>query len=324
GSSSLSQLNEPIIYVDGVRVDNAAVNMFGGGQGEPSKLDDINPESIERVEILKGAAAATLYGTEASNGVIQIFTKKGRAGAPRFSFQSEWSAVRMATGRMEPMADFAASAEDIERIRNRWGLDVGLYEPFELDVLPTFFTTGFGQAYSASASGGGEFGTYYASVRWTDEDGPFAADKLFDPIEGMDFSRDWNRRLQTTANLALSPHEKVKISINTLYSEMEHETPDNSNNINIYGVFSSALMTQPRLATADNLYGQPAFATLRENMYQVNRAETNHVAGSMNVNFTPVPQLRLDATFGVDYANDDVSWFRPYRWNVDGYSSSLV
>ena len=75
GSSSLSQLNEPIIYVDGIRVDRSAVSL--SGTGNPSRLDDIPPESIERVEILKGAAAATLYGTEASNGVIQIFTKRG-------------------------------------------------------------------------------------------------------------------------------------------------------------------------------------------------------------------------------------------------------
>lgn len=78
GSASLSQSNEPIVIVDGVRVDRGGG--FGGfvgtgGGGSPSRLDDINPAAIERIEILKGAAAAALYGTEASNGVIQIFTK---------------------------------------------------------------------------------------------------------------------------------------------------------------------------------------------------------------------------------------------------------
>jgi TonB-dependent SusC/RagA subfamily outer membrane receptor len=56
------------------------MNVGDGGAAAPSRLDDIDPSSIERVEILKGAAAATLYGTEASNGVIQIFTKKGTLG----------------------------------------------------------------------------------------------------------------------------------------------------------------------------------------------------------------------------------------------------
>src|SRR5262245_41213395 len=76
GNASLTQSNEPIIFVDGIRVNS------GGGQ--TSRLEDIDPESIERIEVLKGAAAATLYGTEASNGVIQIFTKHGSNTAPKW------------------------------------------------------------------------------------------------------------------------------------------------------------------------------------------------------------------------------------------------
>src|SRR5690606_12120798 len=99
GSSSLSQLNEPIVYVDGIRVDRTAADNSGGGtQGNPSHLDDIPPDAIERIEILKGAAAATLYGTEASNGVIQIFTKRGSAGPPRFTVQTDFSVLRAPTG----------------------------------------------------------------------------------------------------------------------------------------------------------------------------------------------------------------------------------
>src|SRR5687768_7907073 len=115
GSSSLSQNNEPIIYVDGIRVDRSASAY--APQGNPSKLDDIPPEAIERIEILKGAAAATLYGTEASNGVIQIFTKKGRAGAPRFTLQVDQTAVQMLTNRIEQLADFAETAADQRRIK---------------------------------------------------------------------------------------------------------------------------------------------------------------------------------------------------------------
>ncbi len=65
-----------------------------GGGGGPSRLDDINPESIERIEILKGAAAATLYGTQASNGVIQIFTKQGQFSKPKFTVEMEASTIK--------------------------------------------------------------------------------------------------------------------------------------------------------------------------------------------------------------------------------------
>ncbi|MGH7476393.1 MAG: SusC/RagA family TonB-linked outer membrane protein [Longimicrobiales bacterium] len=320
GSSSLSQLNEPIIYVDGIRVDNSGGNMMGGTQADASRLDDIPPESIERVEILKGAAAATLYGTEASNGVIQIFTKKGRSGAPRFTFQTDISAVSMPTDRMLPLADFARSQADIDRIRERWGRTVQLYEVFQEDLAPEFFETGLQQAYGLSVSGGGDLITYYASGRYQTENGPLGFDKFFDPVPGFEPAQDEVQRVQTTANLSITPHEKVRIGINTLYTELDQESPDNANNI--YALYTLSMFGQPRLATASNLLGSPAFATSRESQYQVNGNNTKHFAGSANVNYSPIASLRLDGTFGVDFVSEAGVRMRPFNWNVDGFTSS--
>jgi TonB-dependent SusC/RagA subfamily outer membrane receptor len=83
GASSLSLQNDPLIYVDGIRVDNAQASgptNQGFGSQSVSRWNDFDPDDIESLEIIKGPAAATLYGTEASNGVIQIITKKGAAG----------------------------------------------------------------------------------------------------------------------------------------------------------------------------------------------------------------------------------------------------
>src|SRR6266516_3077356 len=97
GNVSLSQSNQPLVYVDGVRqsVNNYPRNVSQGGstfnaaQVEASPLADIDPDDIERVEVIKGAAAATLYGTEAAAGVIQIFTKHGTAGKTAFTLQTD-------------------------------------------------------------------------------------------------------------------------------------------------------------------------------------------------------------------------------------------
>ncbi|MFP5356502.1 MAG: TonB-dependent receptor plug domain-containing protein, partial [Gemmatimonadota bacterium] len=89
GIASFSLNQRPVIYIDGVRVDSRGTEWTGGtgaslaccsfsGGNSADRLSDLNPNDIERVEILKGAAAATLYGSEATNGVIQVFTKKGR------------------------------------------------------------------------------------------------------------------------------------------------------------------------------------------------------------------------------------------------------
>src|SRR3989442_728218 len=95
---TVSQSNQPIVYVDGVRVRSEGYrrnrppfddsNGFRGANYQASPLNDINPADVDRVEIIKGAAASTLYGTEAAAGVIQIFTKRGSAGPPRWTFET--------------------------------------------------------------------------------------------------------------------------------------------------------------------------------------------------------------------------------------------
>lgn len=96
GNSTVSMTNQPIVYVDGVRMqsksfpvgNSALARQANGGSANISAnpLNDINPNDIERIEVIKGSAATTLYGTEASSGVIQIFTKKGSSGSAVWNF----------------------------------------------------------------------------------------------------------------------------------------------------------------------------------------------------------------------------------------------
>lgn len=90
GNVSVSQGNQPLIYIDGVRQTSDAYPR-GNNQKQGGPLGDINPNDIARVEIIKGAAAATLFGTEAAAGVIQIFTKKGASGEPTWTYQTDQS-----------------------------------------------------------------------------------------------------------------------------------------------------------------------------------------------------------------------------------------
>src|SRR5258708_29881364 len=93
GVSSMSLGNNPLIYVDGVRVNNSTGGgPSGGGFGSQNsniagRLNDISADDIETIEIIKGPAATTIYGTEAANGVIQIITKKGSGTKPQMSVQ---------------------------------------------------------------------------------------------------------------------------------------------------------------------------------------------------------------------------------------------
>ena len=335
GSASLTQQNEPVVYVDGIRVDRSAVTTFNY-QGNPSRLDDIPPESIERIEVLKGAAAATLYGTEASNGVIQIFTKRGQVGAPRFTAQVDLTGITVPTNRILPLADFAARscaqpgctgpsdgatlAATITRMTESWGQAVQPYEPVVRDLIPDMLSTGAGRTASASVSGGSGAFQYFVSGRIASEDGPYDAPRNFDPVEGLEPERDYNRRASITSSFTVLPTSDLRVGVTSLFSDMAHHTPDNSNNI--FGVFSSALMSQLRLADSVNRYGQPAFATLRENMYQRNFVKSQHFTGTTSIEYSSGRELRLVGTFGVDFTSDDAVDYRPYGWAVDGFSGS--
>jgi TonB-linked SusC/RagA family outer membrane protein len=90
GQGSLNLSNDPIYIIDGVRMtSNNGSFAFFTGDAQMSRVVDINPEEIETVEVVKGPSAATLYGTDAANGVIVITTRRGRAGAPRWSLYTE-------------------------------------------------------------------------------------------------------------------------------------------------------------------------------------------------------------------------------------------
>lgn len=102
GTASFLQDQAPLIYVDGVPVDggSSALNLrglshAGTDNGAHIRLDELNLDQIDRIEIIKGAAATTLYGTEAVNGVIQIFTKRGTPGPTRVTARMEQGVRRV-------------------------------------------------------------------------------------------------------------------------------------------------------------------------------------------------------------------------------------
>jgi TonB-linked SusC/RagA family outer membrane protein len=79
-STLYSGSSDPLYIVDGITLDNSASSLIDLGGNSSNRIADLDPEDIERIEVVKGAAAAALYGSRANNGVVQIFTKRGQAG----------------------------------------------------------------------------------------------------------------------------------------------------------------------------------------------------------------------------------------------------
>jgi TonB-linked SusC/RagA family outer membrane protein len=211
GSFSLSA--DPLIYVDGVRVDNqtsTGISIQAFSSGVISRLNDFDPEQIESIEVLKGPAAATLYGTEAARGVINIITKKGAAGPARFEFtgrvggnEFQDAAGRIATNycHVGPPAPGNVSPTCTP---TGTGPIVALNTVKRQDSLGApIFRTGRILDYSGSVSGGTAALRYYASGSVNDDQG-------VDPTNGQ-------RKLSFRTNLGITPNSKVDIATNFGY-----------------------------------------------------------------------------------------------------------
>ncbi len=329
GNASLSQSNEPIVFVDGVRMNSGGGYGIGnGGGGSPSRIDDIDPSTIERVEILKGAAAATLYGTEASNGVIQFFTKTGSSGTPRWTMNLQQDAVSFGD-RVAPNSGYArtqARADSLATYWNKPGLQA--FQVFEVPVFKDFFTeTGTGNTLSTSVQGGGSALTYFSSGRYYFEDGPFGGADLGP-------ARDQVRRIQTSANLSLVPTSKLRLRFNNNYYNTLNKSPENNNNI--YGVNSLSYMARPELANcnastylspgrcsgAGNPFGNQAFATAREAMQVTNETGSQRYVGILDGSYAQTSNLTYSSTVGFDYTAQRDFGLSPFGYNVDLFTSN--
>ena len=324
GSASLSQLNEPIILIDGIRVDRGGGfgGGFGGQQGgTTSRLDDINPEAIERIEILKGASAATLFGTEASNGVIQIFTKKGKAGKPQFDFKLAQAFINYPQEAFPNNVGFARNPEDAALLSTVYGRTIQPYELISTTAIEDLFETGLSTNVSGSVSGGTETINYFVSARYSDTDGPFGGQENRNyPLPSIETrATDTDRMGQLNLNLNIFPSEKFNIRFTSGYTDRAATTPQNNNNI--FGVGSLAQFSKPELARENNLTGSN-FATVNEAMQVTVETDVKHYNGSVGINYYPLEWLKLDGTFGVDYSNTVGEVFWPFGWNIDGVSGS--
>jgi TonB-dependent SusC/RagA subfamily outer membrane receptor len=197
GVTSVSQGNEPLIYVDGVRLSTARVppaNLEDGRGPRVSgmSINDINPQDIERIEILKGAAATTLYGTEASAGVIQIFTKRGQEGAPQWSFGVSGG------GNFWPVVGKGITDHP---------------EDLSLDQAKR---TGAVMRYNGSVRGGSEQISYFVSGEYSDEEG----------IVPTQESQNWGG----TGNFTIRLNDELTLSLNNSYSHRNTRYVPDSNN----------------------------------------------------------------------------------------------
>jgi len=173
--------SQPLIFVDGIRVNNSSTagpTLSSGAQ--VNVLNDFNPNDIESIEIIKGPAAATLYGTEASAGVIQIITKRGREGAAEFNASIRQGVNYMPdpAGRLGTM--YYCPSSPAYGCRSREELrPYNMYEESSRYIREGYFdwpsqnlySYGPSQGYDLDVRGGGQAVRYFVSASYNRDQG---------------------------------------------------------------------------------------------------------------------------------------------------------
>lgn len=315
GTSSLSASNRPIVFIDGVRLFDGGAGNFGpsgagtGGsfsQGV-SALDQLNPNDIESLEVIKGPAAATLYGADAAGGVIQIITKKGARSNGRVSWAGryEGGGSRWALERITNYTTCTQVRKDsVLTAGQRAGSPLypgcqgvpvnSVITASPLDD-PQALRTGNYRNGSLNARGGSERFTFFVS-----------GDQVFDA--GV-LRNNSSERTSGRANFGYNVTEKLDLQVNGGYVRQRLRLPlgDDAGG----GLLISAVRGRAGLATY-NSFADTNTRSFRLNLPEVanqydNRLDSDRFTTAVTGNWRPLSWVRARATTGLDYYSPQAS-----------------
>ncbi len=302
GASSINLSNQPLLFIDGVRINEGQIASGQSGQVY-DRMNDINPEEIESIEVVKGPAAATLYGADASAGVIQIITKKGRAGSN--SFQQN---LRIEQGSSDanytPPNNYALCTAALIATTSTNPLCRGQALGTLIQDNPlarvAAFQKGSDRVLNWSARGGGQSYGYNIS---------YGSDNTAGTLPNNRYNR-YNVR----TNVNYIANSKLSIDAGLGLSQSQVDLPDNDNNV--FGWLGGGLLGSPLTRsdaangpfTQDGWYSQRHYNAI--NSIQ-RRLLTKRVTTSLTANFAPVSWFTNRFTGGLDFASDDQQSFFP-------------
>ena len=167
GTKSIMQSSNALYVVDGMpmRSSNSTGDTEFGSQGTSEPIADLNPEDIESMSVLTGAAAAALYGSEAANGAIVITTKKGQAGKTKVTVNSslQWDRA-LIMHRLQSRYGTGSNGVYIPTSNMSWGAPLSSYNNYNYQPADDYLQTGFVSTQSVTFSTGNEKNQTYASL----------------------------------------------------------------------------------------------------------------------------------------------------------------
>jgi TonB-dependent starch-binding outer membrane protein SusC len=304
GNNSISLSNDPLLVIDGVYADNGSASVanaiFTGGQ-TVSRFDDLNPDDIENVEILKGPSASALYGTAGANGVILVTTKKGSAGKAVWTAHTDYGGVyqgavypanfgqlgTISTGpnagkptstcTLGNQALGACSASSDSGSLLQWN-------PLMSSKYSAFTTGNARYAFGGSVAGGSDVTKYFASGDFNNDHG----------VQPNNFQTKNNGR----ANVQATPSPKTDFSINAGYTQSRLQLPQNDNNE--ASAIAAGSLGQP---VNDARHGYFVLITPEQSNSIVVSQAIERFTGGATGNWRPMGWLTLTGVTGLDVTN---------------------
>lgn len=320
GISTIGGSTDPLYIVDGVIIDNSTTRVtnadasYNGGNSVGSvgqnRMVDINPADIESIEVLNGAAAAAIYGSRANAGVVQIFTKKGKGGAPVVSFSTSFNVnslrkkldVNEAPTKFGGTPDVSTQTILTPTITNTTAVNRYDYQDY-------IFRTGVGSDNNVSVVGGQNKTRYYASAGYLYNQGI---------VKNTDFNRySFRLNLDQELNKWIS----FNATMNYVYSK-SNEKPDGNtfySPTNAVTIIGNYYDIQKRDALGNLLAvgerGRVNPVSVIEDIKQ--RQQTSRIIAGAGIKLTPTKNLTVDYHMGIDnYSQDGTTFIPPYAYNV--------
>lgn len=333
GVGSISAGSDPLYVVDGVQLNTTNNSSFTSS----NPLAFLNPNDIENIEILKDAAAASIYGSQAANGVVLVTTKRGKAGKTQISFNyykgisdpikklnvlntQDWIKLRTENLVNAGTAADAARTSILSTLR----LPTTLSDA-DIAALPTYdwqdavYKQGKTDNYELSMNGGNEKTRFFVSGSYYTQSAN---------VINVDFMRGTlNTTLTHQINSKLTLEQTLKLS--TITSRGQFGSPNGGSFLGA-AAFSSPLIlpSVPIYNTDGSYYGTPALGgipgILNQNIVQVSelndiRANVNQFVGSLALNYKVTDNLTIRPFVSMDYRSTRGRYFSDPR-TADGFN----
>ena len=294
GNSSISLNNEPVFFIDGVQADSRSRGTLVTGGQAISRLFDLNPEDIESIEIVKGPAAATLFGADASAGVIQIITKRGKAGTNSFA-QTIGVEYNTIENLWTPPGNFGRcrAVDTIPdtpcRPTASQQLPAGSIVSDNPLLRESVFRRGELKSLSWSGRGGGASYGYFLSLNNDREDGTLP--------------NNFFERRSARVNFNWVPNNQVSLDAGFGLVKALNDLPINDNNI--FGYLGGALLGNPlnRGRASNGWYAPFRTSEVIETVQSISDAV--RVTPTMTLKHTPLSWLSHRITIGGDLTRDE-------------------